>query len=153
MNRNELKVIGAVIILLIIGGIYSLATKPVDKPDEGDKSATPTAAPTEVSTMAGSYEGYAPAKLARADLGHVVLFFRAGWCPTCRALDADIKANFSAIPSNLTILDVDYDNSTELKRQYGVTYQHTLVEIDSEGRMIKKWSGSPTLQALVGQVI
>ena len=152
MSKNELKVIGAVIILLIIGGIYSLVTNPVDKPDEGDKSAT-TTEPTEVSIMAGSYEVYAPAKLARADLGHVVLFFRAGWCPTCRALDADIKANFSAIPSNLTILDVDYDNSTELKRQYGVTYQHTLVEVDSKGRMIKKWSGSPTLQALVGQVI
>lgn len=100
----------------------------------------------------GSYESYAPEKLASAQTGDVVLFFRASWCPTCRALDADIRANRDAIPSGLTILDVDYDTSTALKQKYAVTYQHTLVQVDARGNQIAKWSGSPTLADLASRV-
>jgi len=69
-----------------------------------------------------------------------VLFFHASWCPTCRAADANIKANLLSIPPSLTIHQVDYDTSTELKKKYGVTYQHTFVQVDESGAMIKKWS-------------
>lgn len=101
----------------------------------------------------GTYETYAPSKLAMATGEHkVVLFFHASWCPTCKALDADIKAHLESIPSSLTILDVDYDTSGELKKRYGVTMQHTLVEVDAQGNLIKKWIGSPTLAALVAEV-
>lgn len=101
----------------------------------------------------GSYETYSASKVALASSDHaVVLFFRASWCPTCKAVDGDIKAHLSAIPANLTILDVDYDNSTELKQKYGVTYQHTFVEVDAKGNLIKKWSGSETLAALVKEI-
>lgn len=100
----------------------------------------------------GSYEVYAPEKLAKAENGDVVLFFRASWCPMCRALDADIRANMKKIPATLTILDVDYDASTELKKKYGVTYQHTMVQVDTDGNLIAKWSGSPTLVEFVKEV-
>lgn len=102
---------------------------------------------------AGSYEAYAPEKVTLASATHdVVLFFRASWCPTCRAVDADIKANISKILGSLAILDVDYDNSASLKQKYGVTYQHTFVQVDKDGNLIKKWSGSSTLAALVAEV-
>jgi len=102
---------------------------------------------------AGSYEAYAPEKVARASSSNnVVLFFRANWCPTCRALDTDIRANLSKIPSNLTILDINYDDSTSLKQRYLITYQHTFVQVDMDGNLIKKWSGSPTLSALVSEI-
>lgn len=108
---------------------------------------------TEMTTKsAGSYESYAPSKLAMAETGKVVLFFRAPWCPTCRALDADIKSHLQDIPQGVTILDVDYDSSSALKQKYGVTYQHTLVQVDATGNQLKKWSGSSTLAALVGQI-
>lgn len=100
----------------------------------------------------GQYVAYDSSKLAFAKDGKVVLFFRAAWCPPCRALDADIKANLSQIPSNVLILDVDYDTYTDLKKQYGVTYQHTLVQVDASGNMISKWSGSERLDDLVKQV-
>lgn len=100
----------------------------------------------------GTYEAYTPEKLENANGGNVVLFFRASWCPTCRALDADINANLNAIPEGVTILDVDYDNSTALKQKYGVTYQHTLVQVDADGNMITKWTGSPTLASLVSEI-
>ena len=101
----------------------------------------------------GSYETYSPEKIAMASNSHnVVLFFHASWCPTCIALDKDIKEHLKDIPSNLTILDVDYDNSSSLKQKYGVTVQHTLVEVDAKGNLINKWLGSPTLSALVAKV-
>lgn len=100
----------------------------------------------------GSYESYSPEKLAFAKSGDVVLFFRASWCPTCRALDADIRNNISAIPKGVVILDVDYDNSVSLKQKYGVTYQHTLVQVDELGNPIAKWTSSPTLDALVKNI-
>ena len=100
----------------------------------------------------GSYETYSVEKLAFVEKGHVVLFFHASWCPSCRTLDNDIKGNLSSIPSNLKILDVDYDDSSDLKKKYGVTTQHTLVQVDKDGAMIGKWIGSPTLSHLVSQV-
>jgi thiol-disulfide isomerase/thioredoxin len=100
----------------------------------------------------GSYEAYAPEKLTKANEGDVVLFFRAAWCPTCKVLDADLKAKMNTIPSGLTILDVNYDTETSLKQKYGVTYQHTLVQVDASGNMITKWSGGQTLASIVANV-
>jgi thiol-disulfide isomerase/thioredoxin len=110
------------------------------------------ASTNDVMQGKGSYETYAPEKLARATEGDVVLFFRASWCPTCRGLDSDIKSNAGKIPAGVTILDVDYDNSATLKQKYGVTYQHTLVQVDAKGNQIAKWQGSPTLAKLLEQV-
>jgi thiol-disulfide isomerase/thioredoxin len=98
----------------------------------------------------GTYEAYDTTLLAKADNGDVVLFFRASWCPTCRALDTNIKNN--TIPSNLTILDVNYDDSAELRKKYGVTVQHTLVKVNSSGELIKKWSGGNTLETIIKQI-
>jgi len=98
----------------------------------------------------GSYEAYSADKLALANEGDVVLFFRASWCPTCRALDADIKG--TVIPAGVTILDVNYDTETALKQKYGVTSQHTLVQVDAEGNLIQKWQGSPTLSSVVAKI-
>lgn len=121
---------------------------------EGDTMMQEDAMDTDGAMMEkGSYEPYSAAKVAMADASHhVVLFFRASWCPTCRALDADIKANLTGIPGDLTILDVDYDKEVALKQKYGVTHQHTLVEVDASGNLVKKWDGSPTLAALVAQI-
>jgi len=101
---------------------------------------------------AGSYETYVPERLALADEGDVVLYFFASWCPTCQALERDIIAHLADIPENVTILKVDYDTERELKKKYGVNYQHTFVQVDSQGNQIKKWVGSPTLAELVAQV-
>ncbi len=100
----------------------------------------------------GSYEAYAPEKIARADKGDVVLFFHASWCPSCRGLNADIEKHLETIPAQLSILKVDYDTETELKKKFGVTHQHTLVQVDKDGNLIKKWSGSPALSALISEV-
>jgi len=125
------------------------------KPDgtmEKKEEGAPVPSGVEGMMEKGSYEAYALEKLALANKGDVVLFFRASWCPTCRGLDADIKAHLKNIPAGLTILDVYYDASIALKQKYGVTYQHTLVQVDASGKQIAKWTGSPTLAALVSNV-
>jgi len=106
----------------------------------------------DIQTKSGSYESYAESKLSLADEGRVVLFFHASWCPGCRALNADIEKNLSNIPEDVTILKTDYDTETALKAKYGVTTQHTMVQVDAQGNMIKKWSGSSRLSDLVSQL-
>ncbi len=101
----------------------------------------------------GSYAAYDPAKLADAKTGKVIIFFHASWCPECRKLDSDINANLGNIPKGTTILKADYDKETSLKQKYGVTYQHTLVQVDASGTLLKKWSGSFTLSDLLAKGI
>lgn len=89
----------------------------------------------------GTYIMYSGEALAMAQKGKTVLFFHASWCPNCRTADADIVKNIATIPSGVTILKVDYDKEVALKQKYGVTHQHTFVEIDASGALVEKWSG------------
>ena len=99
----------------------------------------------------GSYIAYDPAKIVNAAHGKVVLDFSASWCPICQEADKNFKA--SATPEGLTLLKVDYDNSTDLKRKYGVTIQHTFVQVDKDGNLLKKWSGTVTYNELLKQTV
>ena len=107
--------------------------------------------PTEVLPLpnGGVYEDYSEDKLSRAETGTVVLFFQASWCPSCRALDSDIKKNLTDIPSDVSILRLDYDKETELKKKYGVRSQHTFVQVDSNGEAIHVWRGGNRLSDIV----
>ena len=150
MNKYIGIVAGIIVLILIGNGIYAFMNNRggvtlYEEVENKDSVVTD-------KMKAGSYEAYAPEKLARAETGNVVLFFHASWCPSCRGLNSDIEKNMSAIPEGVSILKTDYDQETELKKKYGVTYQHTLVQVDKDGNMIKKWSGSPTLASLVSQI-
>lgn len=108
-------------------------------------------APVETQMASGSFETYSADKVTAAT-GDVIIFFHATWCPSCRALSGDIESNMSAIPAGTTILKADYDTETELKKKYGVTTQHTLVQIDKDGTLIKKWSGGSKLANLLSEI-
>lgn len=125
----------------------------MDDPVKKDDMKDDMSEDMDSSMTSGTYEAYVPEKLARAETGKVVLFFKASWCPTCRALDADIKASLDDLPDGLTILEVDYDTATELRQKYGVTNQHTLVQVDSKGDQITKWSGGLTLETVLEKLI
>ncbi|MFZ1523062.1 MAG: thioredoxin family protein [Candidatus Saccharimonadales bacterium] len=86
------------------------------------------------------------------DSGKVVLFFNASWCPTCKVLDESLARQIESFPKDLTVVNVDYDKETELKSKYGVRIQHTLVQIDSSGNQIAKWSGGGDLQSITDQL-
>ncbi len=138
----------------------AMADTEMMKKDEGMaekdmmKNDMQKASPAEVGMegKAGMYAPYAAEKLAMANDGDVVLFFKASWCPSCRALDANLRASLADIPAGLTILEVDYDTALALRQQYGVTTQHTLVQVGANGTLIKKWSGGSTLASIVAEV-
>ncbi|MGB4076256.1 MAG: thioredoxin family protein [Minisyncoccia bacterium] len=149
----------AIAILAALGFMFSgsgtggeLENAPIIK--EGDEAMMEPKEPIEGEAMMkkGSYEPYAPEKIALAAEGDVVLFFHASWCPTCRALDENIQGNAASIPESLTILDVNYDKEIELRKKYGVTMQHTLVQVDAAGTLLAKWTGSPTLSSILEKV-
>ncbi len=156
MNNNKGIILGVIVLVLIAGGVYaSMNGKDSDMMASDIKSGDQAMVEKKSDNMvkAGTYEAYLAESVAMASDTHdVVLFFRASWCPTCRALDSDINLNSKMIPASLSILDVDYDKSTDLKKKYSVTYQHTFVQVDNKGNLIKKWSGSPTLAALVAEL-
>lgn len=178
MNKNTLIIVGVVVLLLILGGVFAsmknkddsmmqkdlmeqkaMEEKSMAEGEETmeDKSTTETNGGNSINNgdlmmKLGSYESYSEEKIAMAETGDVVLFFHASWCPSCRGLNADIEKNLKSIPQGLTILKTDYDKETELKKKYGVTYQHTLVQVDKDGNMIHKWSGGAKLADLLAQI-
>lgn len=114
--------------------------------------ATDTATLPPIDGPRGSFEDYSEERLAELSTDTVILFFHATWCPSCRALSTDIELNADAIPEGITILKADYDVETELRKRYGITTQHTLVQIDAQGDLIKKWSGGSRLETVLLEI-
>ncbi|QYF89123.1 MULTISPECIES: thioredoxin domain-containing protein [Arthrobacter] len=105
------------------------------------------------TAQAGTYTPYTPEAVSSAsETDKVVLFFHATWCSTCKLLASDIEANAANIPAGVKILKVDYDSETALKQKYGVTLQHTLVQVRPDGSQIAKWNLSRDLNALVKEI-
>ncbi|QBE49239.1 thioredoxin family protein [Leucobacter triazinivorans] len=90
---------------------------------------------SESDDDSGAYLAYTDGIIERTD-GPKALFFHASWCPQCRALDEDLRAN--GAPDGLTVFQVDYDGRTDLRQRYGVTLQTTIVFVDDDGREISK---------------
>ena len=53
----------------------------------------------------------------------------------------------------MRILLVDFDTATDLKQKYGVTLQHTLVQVDSSGEAIEQWHLTRTLDELLDSLV
>ena len=81
-----------------------------------------------------------------------VLFFNASWCPTCREAREDFTAHSEDL-EGVNLILVDYDNSDDLQMKYGVTYQHTFVQIDPMGNALAQWNGGGTKELLMNRVI
>jgi len=69
-----------------------------------------------------------------------VLFFNASWCPSCKSARENFEANAIDF-TDINLVLVDYDHSADLQKKYGVTYQHTFVQIASDGEALVKWNG------------
>lgn len=104
-------------------------------------------------TQKGKYEVYEPQKLLYAHDGKVILFFKADWCASCSVIDEKVLSSLEQIPSGVYIFKVDFDKEIELRKKYGVTLQHTFVQVDEFGDMIDKWSGGITLDDILEKII
>lgn len=111
-----------------------------------DTNPTPRINPTtQASTPspAGTYTSYSLTEVEAAQKAgkKVVLFFHADWCPFCVEADKQFKARLSELPASTVVLKTNYDTEATLKKKYAVTYQHTFVQIDAEGKLVSKWNG------------
>ena len=126
-------------------------------PTSSEPGPTPTPEPTDAAPAPapGSYITLAEYEADKAayDAGDVVLFFNASWCSTCKIARDNLTADPAAIPDGLTIVTVDFDEATDLKQQYGVTLQHTFVQIGPDGAELAKWSGSVTAEEIAGNTV
>ena len=130
--------------------IFEIAATPqwsVINPSSGSTSQSSTGNQDIKSVW--SYTDYSPSLIGKTNT--TILFFYAWWCPSCRSADANISGeDISA--TDITLLKTDYDSETELLKKYGVTSQHTFVQVDASGELIKKWSWSNSLADLQSKV-
>ena len=75
-----------------------------------------------------------------------LLFFHAEWCPTCHQKDAILSGLYDTGEYAISTYKVDYDNSDELKKLFGVVSQDTFVLIDGNGNVIANVSGANAVQ-------
>lgn len=141
-----MKVILAIIILVAIVGVGFYAYTNTSVPQSKVEEVTQETDKME-QNESSRYITYSKANLVSSASSRRVLFFYANWCPTCRPADANFTQNESTIPSDVTLIRVNYnDPDTDqeekaLAQQYGVTYQHTFVQIDQNGEEVNKWNG------------
>lgn len=98
--------------------------------------------------LTGTYAEYDSSLVGKSE--STVLAFFAAWCPSCVAADTSISA--ADVPDGLSILKVDFDSATDLRQEYGVTSQHTFVQVDAEGNLMKKWVGGTTVDDVVERI-
>lgn len=161
MNKITLIIAGA-IILAISGSIFYLLN--TNEPEPAQQETNTTSQSTSSTTQTtdtpatpaaetpGAYIDYTPEIIAKTP-GTKILFFHAPWCPQCRAIDADIVDG--GLPSNVSIIKVDYDSNQALRQKYGVTIQTTLVKIDDQGNLIEKFVAydDPTLDSIIRNLL
>lgn len=151
MNK-PLLIIVAITVSVITGSFSYLLMQ--ESPDtqtqtvvtNDTKTQTNPEPPTTGQTV-GSYTEYSAEKVA-ATSDTKILFFHAPWCPQCRALETSIEAG--PIPNGVTIFKVDYDSNQDLRQRYGVTIQTSLVHVDDNGNLIKRYVAynEPTLASV-----
>jgi thiol-disulfide isomerase/thioredoxin len=117
-------------------------------PDPSAGDATPEAPPAPAP---GAYVEYTDGAI-ETTAGQKVLFFHASWCPQCRSLDEELRAQ--GAPDGLTVFKVDYDSRTDLRQKYGVTLQTTVVFVDDGGELISSsvLYDDPSVASLVAAI-
>jgi thiol-disulfide isomerase/thioredoxin len=164
--RNKVRIIAFVI---LIGGLIGIA---LTVPNSSNKSNPNTnenlsnqnndddnssnEIPNEVENkLEKRFLPYDEAYLNLSSDYRIVLFFHADWCPTCLALERDLKRNINSIPDDLLILKASYGNNgeTDLAKKYNVKVQHTLIQLDKNAKPIKTWIGSFRLEEVIDELI
>lgn len=143
MNKKLLLIVSALIVVPIVlcatisSSINNNSSLPIPEMNENNHYTW------------WSYVDYDSSKLSSLS-GDIVLFFHADWCPTCQQAEKNFLA--SGIPAGLTIVKVDYDQETELKKKYTILTQTSFVYIKNDGTLIKRWVGWLTVDDILAKV-
>jgi len=132
-----------VLVALIIGG---LIIKSFSSPQQDWPKVNPQPSPT----ISERYLDYTPNLLSTLT-GDIVLFFHADRCPTC--IQAEKNFFMTWIPEGLTIIKVDFDSESELRKKYSILSQTSYVYVKNDGTMLKRRVGWLTIDNILENVI
>ena len=145
------KLLGLGLTVLLLASCAATApAEPNTQPDPVASTAAPEGVYANTSGYI-SYETYAAAP-EKYSASNVVLFYNAYWCSTCKAARDGFEAGLSEMPEDLTIVLVDFDENTEMRKKHDVIVQHTFVQIDSAGNELQRWYGSTSVAELVEKI-
>lgn len=145
MKRNLIIFIGLIVLTLIGLGLYIATNKNTTPPSSTLQEQKGDDSNFDSSSL--KYIEYSSSALQSSINNRRVLFFYANWCPTCKPADQNFKTNLDKIPEDVTLIRVNYNDSEteraekDLSKKYGVTYQHTFVQIDHDGNVVTNWNG------------
>ena len=153
MNKKLLLVVGVIALLLIAGGIFlylnnnksqnstSSVVEPTSQNNIENEAKTEPVEAQNSNIQKGAYVTLAEYNNnpdAYKDTKKVY-FFHASWCSVCQAIDKEINADLYKIPNGVTIIKTDFDESTDLRKKFGVTTQYTFVQVDAAGNEVSQW--------------
>lgn len=147
MGKRALLTIG-VVVLASLGAFY-FATQREKPASPSAKSQQVTEAPKSQDELptSGRYVEYTKAALDQNADKRRVLYFYATWCPTCQPADNKFMEDSDKIPEDAVLIRVNYNDPNtdqeekDLAKKYNVTYQHTFVQIDKDGKEETRWNG------------
>lgn len=101
-----------------------------------------------------SYDTYSPEAFDAAVAwgNRVVLNFRASRCPNCKRVAEETIERVAELPSDVVILEADYDTYTDLKEKYGVVKQTTFSYFDAKGTHLKTVENVRSFDDLVSEL-
>lgn len=145
------KVILLIVFAVVLSGLYFMLSKDSTTDSMSNLQTEETVIDRPVRTTATpdkeKYVTYSSNILTNLPHERKILFFYANWCPTCRPADKEFVSGNAQIPNNVVVVRVNYNDpetdseEKELAKTYEITYQHTFVEIDKDGKVIQRWNG------------
>jgi thioredoxin-like negative regulator of GroEL len=76
------------------------------------------------------------------------LFFFADWSKTCLDMETEIKDALDQLPQDTVIAKVNFDDELNLRSQYGVTLESTVLVFDEKGTLLETLV-SPNLEQIL----
>jgi thioredoxin-related protein len=147
-----MKYIILVVMMLTSGLILSGCNSKEKASEIVDATPTPVQGQTERNLGNGVYDIYDDELIKESKDKTIFLYFYSDSCGECRALQDDIQTNVRDIPEDLIIMKVDIVARGDLKDEYNIEKENTLVQIDSEGKELKKLETKKSLKEIIAEI-
>ena len=141
------KIIFVIVAIVVAGGGLFIANQQSQKASETKMAQEKV---VMIDKSSSRYVEYSKTSLDQAVNKRRVLYFYATWCPSCKIANEDFTDNPNKIPEDVIVIRTNYNDPNtdaeekDLAKKYGITYQHTFVQIDAQGNQITKWNGGDT---------